>query len=554
MKFSSRYIGFTVILVVMMLIQFNNWRFGNAQVDTFRGAEIKEDIWYPLIADDVNSKILSLVVDNRVYSNQNTDIYMNDRLEIMVPTDIVNECFNCSAGVYEGERLTVEKHDASVTFRTHDKTLTERGDKFYVSANNLSKSLKYDYNWDVTKNTATATDISGASSIYPSYYDRREKGLATTVKNQGNLGTCWASAAVSALESSLLPEERLEFSVDHMTLSNSFRQAQSNGGEYTMGMAYLLAWQGPVYEADDPYGDGETNKKLKPVKHVQEIQVIEGKDFEKIKEAVFKYGGVQTAIYTAMDNALEQSPYYNSGNDTYCYIGTAKPNHEVLIIGWDDNFPKERFNTELEGDGAFICQNSWGGSFGDNGVFYVSYYDTNIGVHNVVYTKIEETDNYDTIYQSDLCGWVGQIGYNKEYVYGANLYTAKKNEQLKAAGFYATGKNTKYQVYVAKDISEKNDLKKRELVAEGSVENAGFYTIDFNKAIDVKKGEKFAIIIYINTPESVHPLAIEYAADSMTASVTLEDGEGYISADGIEWESAEENQNCNLCIKAYAGR
>ncbi len=60
-----------------------------------------------------------------------------------------------------------------------------------------------------------------------------------------------------------------------------------------MGMAYLTAWQGPVYEADDPYGDGESPDGLKPVKHVQEMQVIEGKDFEKIKEAVFKYGGVR---------------------------------------------------------------------------------------------------------------------------------------------------------------------------------------------------------------------------------------------------------------------
>ena len=52
-------------------------------------------------------------------------------------------------------------------------------------------------------NTASAADISGATSIYPSKYDLREKGRATTVKNQGSLGTCWASASVSALETAL---------------------------------------------------------------------------------------------------------------------------------------------------------------------------------------------------------------------------------------------------------------------------------------------------------------------------------------------------------------
>lgn len=52
-----------------------------------------------------------------------------------------------------------------------------------------------------------------------------------------------------------------------------------------MSLAYLTAWQGPVLEKDDPY-DGELTKNLAPVKHVQEAQIIESKDLEKIKEAV----------------------------------------------------------------------------------------------------------------------------------------------------------------------------------------------------------------------------------------------------------------------------
>ena len=168
-----------------------------------------------------------------------------------------------------------------------------------------------------------------------------------------------------------------------------------------MGMAYLTAWQGPVHEKDDPYGDEVSPEGLSAVKHVQEIQLIDGKDFERIKEAVFKYGGVHTAIYGEFADAQSSSHYYNKDKSSYCYIGSEKPNHEIMIIGWDDNYPKENFNMDLEGNGAFLCQNSWGEEFGDNGVFYVSYYDVNIGNHNVVYTKIEETDNYDHIIVED---------------------------------------------------------------------------------------------------------------------------------------------------------
>lgn len=67
-----------------------------------------------------------------------------------------------------------------------------------------------------------------------------------------------------------------------------------------------------------------------------------------------------------------------------------------------------------------------------------------------MYTGIEDSDNYDHIYQSDLCGWVGQLGYNKESIYGANVYTAESNQNLTAASFYATGKDSEYQLYVVK--------------------------------------------------------------------------------------------------------
>lgn len=552
MKYSKRYICFAAILVIVMILKFQRAGSVYDQVETFRGASIETEVWNPLIADSVNENTLSLVVDNRKYSSDDTGIYMNNDLDVMIPVSLIRDSFNCSANLYDAERLVVEKHENRVTFSAEEKELKKRKNEYYVSMSALSDALAYDYKWDIKQNTATATDVSGATSIYPSKYDLRDKGRSTPVKNQGSLGTCWASATVGALETSLLPEESVQFSVDHMTMRNSFNVTQNDGGEYTMGMAYLTAWQGPVYEKDDPYGDGVSPKGLSPVKHVQEIQVIEGRDFEKIKEAVFKYGGVQTSIYSALRSSQSQSTFYNSSKNAYCYIGTEKPNHDVLIIGWDDNYPKDNFSVALEGDGAFICQNSWGTGFGEDGIFYISYYDTNIGVHNVVYTGIEETDNYEAIYQSDLCGWVGQIGFNKESVYGANVFEAKENHKVKAAGFYATGKDTEYEVYVVRNFENETSFTRKEKVASGKLDNAGYYTIPFSKNIPVKKGEQFAIVIYLKTPDAIHPLAIEYKADATTANVDLSDGRGYISSNGDTWESAEDTQKCNLCIKAYA--
>ena len=109
--------------------------------------------------------------------------------------------------------------------------------------------------------------------------------------------------------------------MDHMTMHNSFLLGQDEGGEYTMSMAYLLAWQGPVPESEDPYGDGYSPDNLKPSKHVQEIQVLGPKDYDAVKRAVYLKGGVQSSLFTSMRDYESESVYYNRETNSYCYIG-----------------------------------------------------------------------------------------------------------------------------------------------------------------------------------------------------------------------------------------
>lgn len=565
MKHSKRYIVLAVLLLIVFLFKFQVMRVDAGRIDQFRGGTLDKDSWYPLVAEDVNGKLLTLVIDNKEYTNEKYLFYMDHNRNIMVPVDILRDAMNCSAHLYDKSHLLVEKHHYYAQITLNEQTaissgdavllgsnLVEFGGNYYVSLTDLAKMLGYSFSFDVTTNTIVATDTAENINSLPAKYDLRDRYRVPTVRDQGKLGTCWAFGAVSALESSLLPEGSYVFSADHMSLSNSFATGQNDGGEYTMSMAYLAAWQGPVYEVDDPYGDGESNNKLTAVKHVQEMRIIASKDIAAIKEAVFKYGGVQTSLYSSLKNASSSSKYYNKETHSYCYIGTNKPNHDVVIVGWDDNYPKENFNTSLEGDGAFICQNSWGASFGENGVFYVSYYDSNIGTHNLAYTRVEDKDNYDNIYQSDLCGWVGKLGYEKESMYGANVFTAKSNEEVVAAGFYATAPDTEYKVYVISDFTGVNSFRNRQLVAEGVLEDAGYYTVDFEAGVSVKEGKKYAVVVYVKTPGSTHPMAIEYnTGDKKLANVDLEDGEGYISYSGNTFINVKDKQDCNLCIKAF---
>ena len=227
------------------------------------------------------------------------------------------------------------------------------------------------------------------------------------------------------------------------------------------------------------------------------------------------------------------------------------PNHDVVIVGWDDTYSRENFNRKPEQDGAFICRNSWGPSFGEDGYFYVSYEDSNLGKGGVSYTRIEAPDNYGRIYQSDLLGWVGTIGYENESAWFANIYRAEDSEVLKALSFYATGENTSCDIFVVPDYKGPEDLQTRQYLGSGYFRDAGYYTMDIPEAEALEKGCSFAVMVRISTEGSERPVAIEYPASELTESADISDGRGYISYDGINWASAEEEYQCNLCLKAF---
>lgn len=521
------------------------------------------EVWSKAIAASVNNEPIGMYIDGNDAEVKQGKIYMDDTMTLMVPSDILTEAFDCSVTLYKGEELVIEKGNITLKMTVDEPKLSINGAEFrmatspvkkgnvlYVPLTVIVRGFGYTYTWDVAENKAILINDNPSAKTLPYSYSYLDRGKSTIVRDQGVRSTCWAFAAVTALETTLLPEEEYLFSVDHMSMNNSFNISQFDGGEYTMALAYLTAWQGPVLEEDDPYGDRITDSSLEAVVHVQEAQIISSKNLEKIKEMVYKYGGVQSSLYTSMTSTNGESKYYNKETASYCYIGEEKPNHDVVIIGWDDNYPKENFNANIDSDGAFICQSSWGNTFGKDGIFYVSYLDANIGVHNIVYTDVESTDNYDRIYQSDLCGWQGILGYEQSYAYFANVFESQSAEKLKAVGFYATDVDTSYSVYVVSDFTDTDSFKNMTLVASGKFENAGYYTVKLDNPVAISS-EKYAVVVRIDTPNSKRPIAVEMAKDYATLSVDITDGEGYISLRGDKWERIEEQYSCNLCLKAY---
>lgn len=384
----------------------------------------------------------------------------------------------------------------------------------------------------------------------PDAYNYLEDNSVPALRNQGNTNTCWAFASLSALEASKDIEDKRIFSADHLIYQNPFGKTFEAGGSYVVTMAYLLSWKGPVYEERDSF-DGVLEENVESDLHVQEIRQIEPKDYDAIKKFLYLYGAVESSLYVDFDEYMVESDYYNHEYNSYCYTGTEISNHDVVIVGWDDHYSAENFVGDVESDGAFLCQNSWGEEFGDMGIFYVSYEDVNIGSYGVSYSRIESADNYDRIYQSDLCGFTAQIGYQQEEAWFANVYMTEEAAMLRAAGFYSTGKNTEYEIYIVSDFEDKNSFKQKRYLCNGFLEDAGYYTIDFPEPVLIEAGNEFAIVIKINTENSEYPVAIECPVEGLSENADMTDGKGYLSLQGTLWEHIEETKNYNICLKGY---
>lgn len=552
-----------VAVAVKYLESIQDIKFRKTSQNIARSAKLER-----LLVNGINNKTIKLTVDGMDYFLTSENLYVDDNMNIMINEGIVSKLLSCAVIRYSDSRVILERGNETVEFHAGKEYLEANGtkikcdirpvlfdDTLYLPLASICKYLSFDCSWNSKEASVNLSNQRPEEKLYPHAYDYRTVGRFGTIKDQANLGTCWAFASLTALETSALPYMAFDFSEDHLSNQNGFNLSQRDGGEYNMSMAYLAAWKGPVLEAEDPYGDGISPDNLSAAVHVQEMQMIASRDFDAIKKAVFLYGGVQSSIYLSLQNANSKDKQnYSSETFAYCYMGSQKANHDIVIVGWDDSYPAANFATEPAGDGAFICANSWGSEFGDGGFFYVSYYDANIGVHNLVFTKVETTNNYDEIYQSDICGYVGALGYDRSYAYFANVYTARSDETLRAVSFYATTPATSYKIYLCENADADKNFNNKIFLTEGQLGNAGYYTIDLGREQHLFADQKYAIIVYIDSPNATRPVAIECRADVATETAIIDDGEGYISMNGKYWEHVEETQKCNICLKMFTDK
>ncbi|CAF3313614.1 unnamed protein product [Rotaria sp. Silwood2] len=239
--------------------------------------------------------------------------------------------------------------------------------KFYQRHHN-SRRLKRNLKKRLHKDRRLSETSSNDTNEQIKAFDWRTKNVVTSVKDQGQCGSCYAFATTAVLESVYAIKKNskkpTDFSPQQLVdcSKENYGNYGCNGGNFPPSISYFSATGGKIAtEASYPYAeeeqscrtDGVTQLDLGKVEYVE----IPLGDEKQMAEAITNYG----PMFIGLDANSKLFMFYQDGilNIDNCPNNPQDMDHAMTVVGYGYD---EALKTPY-----WIIKNSWGTKWGEKG-------------------------------------------------------------------------------------------------------------------------------------------------------------------------------------------
>ena len=410
------------------------------------------------------------------------------------------------------------------------------------------------------------------AQVIPDVFDLRNfnnTNFVSSVKSQDG-GTCWTHGAMAAMEGNLLMTGNWEAVGDtgepnlaeyHLDWWNGFNEFNNDdifpltggltvhfGGDYLVSAAYLTRGEGAVREID---GQSYINppELYEPLYHIYYPRNIEWftldsnmLNLNQIKLKIMEEGVMGTCMCYDVNFINSNFIHYQPPSSS------SEPNHAIAIIGWNDTL-----STQAPNPGAWLCKNSWGDSWGNDGYFWISYYDKHTARHpemGAISFQDVELNTFKNIYYYDYHGWRDtKIDVTEAF----NVFKASSTEAVKSISFYTAQDDVDYIVIIFGNFQ--TELSDTLSIESGHIAFKGFHTIDLNSYAYLNSAQDFYVYVKISAGGHAYDRTSEVPVLLGSSQRTIVESkanpnESYFRFNNIWKDLFEIDETANFCIKA----